>query len=145
MHGSGDKAVAVVVFRLALGPPWGETAASGALLTLIKEGREPGISCLFITQMPNKLHPEALSQSDLIMSHRLTSAKDINALSAVMQTYMLSDIGEIINNLPKMKGAAIMLDDNSERIYPIQARPRLSWHAGGSPCAIKEKGLLDED
>ncbi|MBN2101713.1 MAG: ATP-binding protein [Candidatus Aenigmarchaeota archaeon] len=126
-------------------PAEGETAASGALLTLVKEGREPGISLLFITQMPNKLHPDALSQSDLIMSHRLTSAKDINALSSIMQTYMLGDIQDYINDLPRMKGAAIMLDDNSERIYPIQARPRLSWHAGGSPCAIKEKGLLGDD
>ncbi|NOX71267.1 MAG: ATP-binding protein [Candidatus Micrarchaeota archaeon] len=126
-------------------PAEGETAASGPLLTLIKEGREPGISLLFITQMPNKLHPDALSQADLIMSHRLTSAKDIKALSSIMQTYMLGDIQDYINDLPRMKGAAILLDDNSERIYPIQARPRLSWHAGGSPCAIKEKGLLDEE
>ncbi len=126
-------------------PAEGETAASGPLLTLVKEGREPGISLLFITQIPNKLHPDVLSQSDIIVSHRLTAAKDIEALSSIMQTYMINDIQDYINSLPRLKGAAIILDDNSERIYPVQMRPRLSWHAGGSPCAIKEKTIFDID
>jgi len=41
--------------------------------------------------------------------------------------------------LPKTKGAALILDDNSERIFNVQIRPRQSWHAGGSPAALKEK------
>ncbi len=120
-----------------------EGPATQPVLTLVKEGREPGISLLLITQRPNKLHPDALAQSDLIISHRLTSKADIEALRSVMQTYMLKDIQNYINNLPRQKGSAIVLDDNSERIYSVQIRPRLSWHAGGSPAAIKEKGFLD--
>ncbi len=123
-------------------PSQGETAASGDILTLIKEGREPGVSLLLITQIPNKLHPDALAQADMIIAHRLTSEADINALQAVMQTYALDDIKTLINNLPRRKGAAVLFDDNSERIYAIQIRPRISWHAGGSPRAIKEKGLF---
>jgi hypothetical protein len=124
-------------------PNDGSTVASEPLLTLIKEGREPGISILMITQRPDKLHPDALSQSDIILSHKLTSKADLEALRSIMQTYMMEDIQEYINKLPKEKGAAIILDDNSERIYPMQVRPRFSWHAGGSPVIIKEKGLLD--
>jgi hypothetical protein len=124
-------------------PDKGETAASEAIHTLIKEGREPGISLLLITQIPNKLHPDALAQSDLVISHRLTSEADIKALQSIMQTYMLDDIKTLVNNLPRKKGSAVILDDNSERIYAMQIRPRLSWHAGGSPKAIKEKGLFD--
>ena len=60
-----------------------------------------------------------------------------------MQTYMADDIQDYINKLPKQTGTAIIMDDNSEHIFPIQVRPRLSWHAGGSPSAIKKKGLLD--
>jgi hypothetical protein len=126
-------------------PNEGSTAATGALLTLIKEGREPGISLLMITQRPNKLHEDALSQADLIISHRLTSKADIEALRSIMQTYMLEDIQDYLNELPRMKGAAIILDDNSERIYQAQIRPRFSWHAGGSPIIIKEKGLGKEE
>jgi len=123
-------------------PNEGVTAATEPLLTLIKEGREPGISVLLITQRPNKLHEDALSQADIIIAHRLTSKADIEALRSIMQTYMLEDIEEYINDLPKTKGSAILLDDNSERIYQIQMRPRFSWHAGGSPIIIKEKSLV---
>jgi len=121
----------------------GKTAATEPMLTLVKEGREPGISLVLITQMPNKLHPEALAQSDLIISHRLTAEADINALRSIMQTYVLKDIQELISSLPRQTGSAIILDDNSERLYSAQIRPRLSWHAGGSPAAIKEKGLFE--
>jgi len=124
-------------------PAEGQTAASEPLLTLVKEGREPGISILMITQMPNKLHQEALAQADLIISHRLTARSDLESLRSIMQTYVLEDIQELINSLPRQKGTAIILDDNSERMYAVQIRPRLSWHAGGSPSAIKEKGLFD--
>jgi hypothetical protein len=124
-------------------PAEGATAASEPILTLIKEGREPGVSLVLITQIPNKLHPDALAQADLVIAHRLTSDADISALQAIMQTYALDDIRTLVNTLPREKGAAVLLDDNSERIYAIQVRPRLSWHAGGSPKAIKEKGLFD--
>ncbi len=123
-------------------PEGGRTAATEPLLTLVKQGREPGISLLFITQRPNKLHEDALAQSDIIIAHRLTAKADLEALRGIMQSYMLEDIGEYINALPRQKGTAILLDDNSERIYTMQARPRKTWHAGGSPTAIKEAGIL---
>jgi hypothetical protein len=125
-------------------PSEGVTAATEPMLTLVKEGREPGISLLLITQIPNKLHPDVLAQSDLVLSHRLTSEADIRALQGIMQSYAMEDIQTYINQLPKTKGAAVVLDDNSERIFPLQVRPRLSWHAGGSPKAIKEKGIFDD-
>lgn len=120
-------------------PAEGETAATHSLLTLVTQGRQPGISCVFITQRPNKLHETVIAQSDLIISHRLTAKPDLDALSSIMQTYLLSDIRKSISDLPRGKGAALVLDDNSERLYNIQVRPRQSWHAGGSPIALKEK------
>lgn len=125
-------------------PSEGVTAASDGLHTLIKEGREPGISLLLITQIPNKLHPDALAQSDMVIAHRLTSEGDMKALQGIMQTYMLDDIMTKINELPRDKGTAIILDDNSERLYTMQIRPRMSWHAGGSPRAIKKKSIFEE-
>ena len=121
-------------------PSGGETtAATHEMLTLIKQGRQPGISLVLITQRPNKLHEDAISQSDIVISHRLTAKPDLDALSAVMQTYLLFDIRKSISTLPKLKGAAVVLDDNSERLFNIQVRPKQSWHAGASPIAIKEK------
>ena len=56
-----------------------------------------------------------------------------------MQTYLGSDIITYLNNLPNAKGSAIILDDNSERIYPVQIRPRFTWHGGEAPTALKAK------
>jgi hypothetical protein len=117
-------------------PSEGRTAATDIVLTVIRQGRQPGISQVFITQMPDKLHSDILSQTDLIIAHRLTSQKDINALKAIMQTYMLFDIAKYLDELPKLKGTAIILDDNSERLYKAQIRPRQSWHGGESPIAL---------
>ena len=119
-------------------PSEGETAATHGLIILVTMGRQPGISCVFITQRPNKLHETAIAQADLVISHRLTAKPDLDALSAIMQTYMLEDIRKSITNLPKTKGSALILDDNSERLFNIQIRPRFSWHAGGSPLATAE-------
>ncbi len=117
-------------------PSEGSTPASDPLLTLVTQGRHPGISCVFITQRPNKLHETVISQADLVISHRLTAKADLDALGSVMQTYLLEDIRKSISRLPKTKGSGLILDDNSERLYKIQVRPRKSWHAGESPVAV---------
>jgi hypothetical protein len=117
-------------------PSEGQTAATSAMLTLVREGRQPGISTVFITQRPNRLHEDVIAQSDLVISHRLTSKQDLNALSAITQTYLLEDLRKSIADMPKTKGAAVVLDDNSERLFNIQVRPRQSWHAGGTPTAL---------
>jgi uncharacterized protein len=113
-----------------------EVASSDAIKRLAKEGREPGIGLLVITQMPNKVHQDILSQCDLVISFRLTSKDDLQALHAVMQTYMAEEIEKFINRLPRWPGAAIILDDNLEKVFTVNIRPRLSWHAGGTATLI---------
>ncbi len=120
-------------------PNDGETPASDPLLSWVKIGREPGVSLVLCTQQPYKLNPDALSQCDVVLSHRLTSKADIDALKNIMQNYMRYDLSTYIDNLPKAKGCAICLDDNSERVYKLRMRPRVSWHAGGTPTAIKDE------
>jgi DNA helicase HerA-like ATPase len=117
-------------------PANGQTAASSTLLRWVKIGREPGVSLVLCTQQPAKLNPNALSQMDVLLSHRLTARQDIEALGEIMQTYMRYDLKHYIDALPDRKGTGIIMDDNSERIYPVQMRPRKSWHAGGTPDAF---------
>ncbi len=117
-------------------PNEGSTPSTEILKKIVKEGRQPGITLALVTQQPEKLHPDALSQCDMIISHRLTAENDVKALKSVMQTYMLYDIEKYLNELPRLKGTAIILDDNSERLYKIRMRPRQSWHAGSSPVAL---------
>ena len=109
------------------------TVSTEPLLTLAKQGREPGISMVIITQMPNKVHQDILSQCDLVISFRLTSKDDLQALHAIMQTYVQEDLWKYINRLPRnMMGSAVLLDDNLEKIFTVNIRPRKSWHAGGT-------------
>lgn len=119
-------------------PADGKTPASDPLLRWVKIGREPGVSLVLATQQPAKLHPDALSQCDIVLSHRLTAKQDIDALGEIMQTYMRYDLKHYIDSLPDRTGTGLILDDNSERVYPVQMRPRKSWHAGGTPDAFDE-------
>jgi DNA helicase HerA-like ATPase len=117
----------------------GKTPASDALVQLLREGRQPGISMVLATQQPGKIHTDAMTQSDIVISHRVTARADVDALNDVTQSYMRSDIAEKLNGLPKLKGSAIILDDNSERIYPMRIRPRFTWHGGEAPMAIRKE------
>ena len=83
-----------------------------------------------------------MTQSDIVISHRVTAAPDLEALNQIMQSYLLQGIKENMDNLPTLKGSAIILDDNSERIYPMRMRPRFTWHGGEAPTAIQAEKEL---
>lgn len=119
----------------------GKTPATDALVQLLREGRQPGVSMVLATQQPGKIHSDVMTQSDIVVSHRVTARLDVNALNDVTQSYMKSDISAKLNGLPHLKGSAIILDDNSERIYPMRVRPRFTWHGGEAPMAIKKSGF----
>jgi ABC-type dipeptide/oligopeptide/nickel transport system ATPase component len=112
------------------------TPATNSLIQLLREGRQPGISMVLATQQPGVIHRDVMTQSDIVISHRLTNSNDVKALNEIMQSYLLSSIEKEMRELPELKGSAIVLDDNSERLYPIRVRPRLTWHGGSAPSAI---------
>lgn len=114
------------------------TPATNALISLLREGRQPGISLVLATQQPGKIHDDVITQADIVLSHRLTAKQDIEALNQMMQSYAELGLTEEINQLPRENGAGVILDDTSERIYPLRIRPKLSWHAGSSPSAVEE-------
>ena len=120
----------------------GKTIATDSLIQLLREGRQPGISIVLATQQPGKIHQDVMTQSDIVIAHRVTSQPDLEALNHIMQSYLLDSIKKYMDDLPSLKGSAIILDDNSERIYPMRIRPRFTWHGGEAPTSIaKEKGL----
>ncbi len=110
--------------------------AKDVLLEWVRVGRQPGLSLVLATQRPNKIHEDAISQCDLFISHRLTSEPDIKAVSVLRPTYLLQDLGKYFGELPRSKGFAIIIDDNSEKMYIIKVRPRMSWHGGGTATAM---------
>jgi uncharacterized protein len=118
-------------------PDLHKTPATDALIQLLREGRQPGISLVMATQQPGALHRDAITQSDIVIAHRVTSEFDLKALNNMMQSYLLSSINKYMDDLPKVKGSAIILDDNSERIYPMRIKPKFTWHGGEAPTAIR--------
>ena len=120
----------------------GKTPASDILTQIIREGRQPGIGMVMATQQPGEIHKDVITQSDIVISFKVTAKPDIDALNLINQTYLTEQILDHMNNLPKEKGSAIVLDDNSERIYSIKLRPKLSWHSGDTPSAILFKREL---
>lgn len=119
-------------------PRNGKTPSTDALVQLLREGRQPGISLVLATQQPGKIHTDAITQSDIVISHRVTAKLDVEALNNITQSYLYESISDKLNGLPKLKGSAIILDDNSERIYPMRVRPRFTWHGGEAPTAIRK-------
>lgn len=120
-------------------PNKGKTAASDSLITILREGRQPGISLVLATQQPGKIHTDVMTQSDIIISHRITAKLDTDALGNLTQSYMRGDLEKFLNQLPRVKGAAIVLDDNNEKLFPIRVRPRMTWHGGSDPELLRKQ------
>ncbi len=125
-------------------PKEGKTTSSDALITLLREGRQPGIALVLATQQPGKIHTDAMTQSDIILAHRLTAKVDTDALGSLLQSYLRVGLDKELSNLPRVPGSCIAVDDVNERMYPIQIRPRFSWHGGSAPEIIKEEKKIFE-
>jgi len=125
-------------------PREGKTAASNALITLLREGRQPGVALVLATQQPGKIHTDAMTQSDIILAHRLTAKVDTDALGALLQSYLRTGLDQALEDLPKVAGACLAVDDVNERMYPMRIRPRFSWHGGSAPRIVKEKKKIFE-
>jgi len=109
-----------------------------SLLEWARVGRQPGLSLVLATQRPNKLHPDCISQCDLFISHRMTAQDDIAAVSQLRPSYLHQDFDRYYQEMPRSKGYALMLDDETEKLWLIKVRPRFSWDGGVTASAFKE-------
>nr|WP_231583007.1 DUF87 domain-containing protein [Methanosarcina sp. MTP4] len=118
-------------------PAGTETLASEVLINrCLRQGRQPGLSLILATQRPSGLHTDVISQSDLLICHRLTASDDIIALEAARPLYMQEGIRGHIKKMGSERGAALIVDDHSESVHLVRMRPRRSWHGGGEPSAL---------
>lgn len=118
-------------------PKTGSNPATTPLVTIMREGRQPGISLILATQQPGKIHTDVMTQSDTVISHRITAKMDVEALGLLMQSYMRDGLQVHIDNLPRVKGSGVIFDDSNEKMYSMRIRPRFTWHGGESPSAVK--------
>jgi len=119
-------------------PRVGIAPSTQALMTILREGRQPGVSLILATQQPGKIHTDAITQSDIVLSHRITASFDIEALDKIFLSYDSKGSKNLFNQMPRVKGCAIIMDDKNERLHTMQVKPRVSWHGGEDPNAIRE-------
>jgi DNA helicase HerA-like ATPase len=108
--------------------------AEPALRTLLTRGRAPGVSLVCATQRPAALPSVAVSQSDLLVSHRLTAARDVERLAEAEATYLAGDLAA---RLPEAVGEALVVDDATETAHTVRIRERRTPHEGESPRASR--------
>ncbi|MGB9929048.1 MAG: ATP-binding protein [Methanosarcina sp.] len=119
-------------------PAKGETLATGVLINrCLRQGRQPGLSLILATQRPASLHPDVVSQSDLLICHRLTASDDIQALETARPLYMQESLEAYLKKMGSERGVALIVDDHSESVHLVRMRPRISWHGGGEPSALE--------
>ena len=106
--------------------------AAPALKTVLTRGRTPGVSLVAATQRPGVLPGVAVSQSDLLIAHRVTAEADVDALSRATPTYLT---GTLRDRLPTDPGGAVVVDDVTESVHGVQVRHRETPHGGADPRA----------
>jgi len=112
--------------------------ADPALRTLLTRGRAPGVSLVCATQRPGALPSVAVSQSDLLVAHRLTAERDLDRLAEAEATYLA---GDLASRLPTGTGEALVVDDATETAHTVRIRERRTPHGGGSPRASETEAV----
>lgn len=104
--------------------------AGDALHTLLTRGRAPGVSLVAATQRPGAVPDVAVSQSDVLVSHRLTAGDDLERLRSAQPTYLNGSLDE---RLPSEPGEVVIVDDGTETVHAATIRERKTPHGGESP------------
>jgi DNA helicase HerA-like ATPase len=114
-----------------------EGVAASALRTLLTRGRAPGVSFVAATQRPGAVPEVGISQSDLLVAHRLTAETDLAALESARPTYANAPLED---RMPTEPGEVVVVDDATETVHSATVRSRDTPHGGGSPRASEAAG-----
>ncbi len=108
--------------------------AKPALERILTRGRAPGVSTVLVTQRPSAVPAVGISQSDILISHRLTAQSDVDALQAAQPTYLSGSLEE---KMPTATGEVLIVDDATETVHAAQVRKRETEHGGDSATATE--------
>lgn len=111
--------------------------AQSALEQILTRGRAPGVSLVMATQRPSAVPEVGISQSDVILSHRLTSHADLQALERAQPTYVNASLDE---RMPTAPGEVVVVDDATETVHAATIRQRETLHGGDSPSVSDLSG-----
>lgn len=109
-----------------------EGVAHRALELILSRGRAPGVSLVSATQRPSAVPGVGISQADILVSHRLTSHDDLEALRQARPTYTTDSLDD---RMPTRPGEVRIVDDSTETVHAAQIRRRDTPHGGETPNA----------
>ncbi|MHC1605658.1 MAG: ATP-binding protein [Candidatus Methanofastidiosia archaeon] len=109
-----------------------KTAATDSILEYVRQGRQPGCSLVLATQQPSAIDSRVLSQTDILICHKLIYDDDIKAVTRRMPSEMPAVFKDsrFIKNIPI--GMTIIGDkqEQTSRAFLARIRPRISQHEG---------------
>jgi len=117
-----------------------KTAATDSIIEYVRQGRQPGCSLVLATQQPSAIDSRVLSQTDILICHKLVYDDDKKAVFRRMPSEMPSAFKDshFIKSLPI--GMAIIGDkqEQTSRAFLARIRPRISQHEGRECTATLE-------
>ena len=113
------------------------TNASEALIQLVREGRNYGLSFAITTQQPSAIDPRIMAQVDTLIAHKLSVQSDIDHIRRNLKSQLPTQIRYGHNELGLEGllreldvGQAVVSSTDGPRTVVIDVRPRLSVHGG---------------
>jgi hypothetical protein len=110
-------------------PTGRSSIAKDVLIRWVKEGRQPGLSFVAVSQQPGAIDTDLLSQCDLLIVHKITAQEDLSAVSKLGQSYIRGDLKVYIKRI-REPGEVIIVDDHEERLWMGHVRERETRHGG---------------
>jgi hypothetical protein len=108
-----------------------------ALIRLVKEGRNSGLSFAFTTQQPSAIENQIMSQVDTLIVHKLAVQGDIDEVRRNLKSSEPTEIrhGSVDLSLASLlrsldMGQAVVSSTEMERYFILDIRPRVSAHGG---------------
>lgn len=112
-----------------------EARMLGAMEDMVRRGRRRGLGCTLITQRPQVLNKNVLTQCELLIAMRLGHPKDINAIEewAAVHADMLN-LNAMVQSLPGLPtGTAWFWSPVLELFQKVKIRARRTFDSGATP------------
>jgi len=119
-------------------PVSGDSPSKKPLIKFVKEGRNFGLSIVCATQSPSSLDQSIKRNADILIIHSLSYNDDITTVKKMLNapefTTILSsktkldNFDSVIRDLEL--GEALISDSESNRIFAVKFRPRITAHGG---------------
>lgn len=137
VRGAPPKTWIVVDEAQDIVPAGRKTAATDAIIKVVKEGRNFGLSFVLTTQQPNAVDSRVLSQVETFLVHKLVSRSDIDLVienskcplpAEIRDAEATISVHDLVSSLDV--GQVFLSDTYAPRCAVVSIRARVAAHGG---------------